>query len=133
VTASCRHDPYADPVSTVETLQDAIADKDWDLARQSFSSEIQQLNAGAISSERFYKIDYWRRTRTMQNLFVSPLILPESAEFRVADQSDNETMIAVSYPDARDKDLRLQQITLRRDPAGQWKVVEIYGQSAGVE
>jgi hypothetical protein len=133
VTPGCLKDQQSDPVAALESLRSAIIREDWDSARQFFSDDMQRANSEAIGLEQFYRLDYWRRTKTVHNLFASPLILTKDAKFGIVEQTDELAIVSISYPDVREKDVRLQRISLRRDQSGHWKVAEIFGQTSGIQ
>jgi len=133
MTSGCLQDQQSDPVATLEALRDAIVKEDWGSARELFSEEIQKSNAEAIGSGRFYVLDYWRKTRTVHNLFASPPILTKDAKFEILEKSDELAVVSVAYPDIREKDVRLQRISLSRDAAGNWRVIEVFGQTSGIQ
>lgn len=46
-------------------------------------------------------------------------------------QDAHRAEVRISYPDRREKDMRLQRIGLVREPDGAWKVADVYGKVRG--
>ena len=117
---------FATPVETMQSLRNAIERKNWAAAGECFTDEMRQRHRDAISTERFYKTDYWMSSVTFHNMFAPILILSPSADFEIAQQDPEQARVRVRYSDPRDKDIRVRNVELVRDAAGNWKIRELY-------
>lgn len=117
---------FTTPVETMQSLCNAIERKNWAAAGECFTEEMRQRHRDAISTERFYKTDYWMDSVTFHNMFGPILILPPPASFEIVQQDPERARVKVRYSDPRDKDIRVRNVELVRDDSGNWKIRELY-------
>ena len=115
------------PLETMETLRRAIAAQNWKAAAECFSDEIRNQNAAQIETRAFYLTDYWSKSITIHNLFRPIPMLSKEARFVVEKLDGDTAVVAISYAERRDKDVRLNHVTLVRDRNDSWKITELFG------
>ncbi|MBD3271158.1 MAG: hypothetical protein GF384_01305 [Elusimicrobia bacterium] len=125
----------SDPIGTLTILQKAIKQKQWNIAKNCFVSEIQQLNKEIIETEEFYLSDYWTFTQTMQTI-ISPIpIIAEDASFYHIDSEKYDgvsyTTVGIKYKKNMEKDMRPKSISLSKEN-NQWKIDTIWGSKVGI-
>ena len=120
---------YTSPIATMQTLQKAMSDGKWSIAKECFTNEMRRENAQTIGSRTFYLTDHWTKSVGVTNLFWPVLIFDKRANFVVASDSGSWAKIAVKHSPPREKDVRLQSVKLANTTDG-WKVAELYEQTS---
>lgn len=114
------------PISTLETLQNAIQIGNFNIAKDCFSEEIQTLNSWTITKKEFYYSDYWTDTKTIQVLFWPIPIVPKDAKFSISFINNKNAKVDITYNKGFEKDMRIKEIHLKLDTLNNWKIIEIY-------
>ena len=122
------------PLAACETFKKAIAQERWDVARSCLSETIQRENGEALASAAAYSTRFWSASRGTESLFADrPPLIETGAAFAAARLDGDRAIVELSYPEHREKAVRLQRLTLERDAAGNWRIIELFGRTRGID